>query len=404
MPQTIERVNNRNNNNEYYFNQDNVNEHRHDNININLRSNAIQQTININNIDSSSIIRRNEDNSIINELIENIPEEGNRVSNDETEVNNDGVATIDASTISIDWGNIITRATASWNTALCEPLIYNGSWEGNLIGGSAPVPTNNNQFIHMYNYVPKEMYMNKLNSENTEAYFGIELEIDKGGENDDNAKKILDFTGDKRIYIKHDESLTKGMEIVTYPSTYNYHVQEMNYKNLFNVITELGYKSHDTNTCGLHIHISKNFFGKNKTYQDLNISKLLFLFEKYWDKLVIFSRRKKDSLSQYAKRYEMSEEESMFDVLSKAKSEANSYYSGKYHSINLKHQDTIEFRIFRGTLRYETFIASLQLVKRMSEISIEKDLDEIQLITWEDIFKDCDDELKQYLKDKNLEV
>ena len=35
------------------------------------------------------------------------------------------------------------------------------------------------------------------------------------------------------------------------------------------------------------------------------------------------------------------------------------YHGGRYTCVNLQSRDTIEFRMFRGTLKYNTLIATL---------------------------------------------
>ena len=46
-------------------------------------------------------------------------------------------------------------------------------------------------------------------------------------------------------------------------------------------------------------------------------------------------------------------------ILDKAKSGSN----GRYVAVNLNNYHTIEFRLFRGTLKLNTFIATLQMVE-----------------------------------------
>ena len=50
------------------------------------------------------------------------------------------------------------------------------------------------------------------------------------------------------------------------------------------------------------------------------------------------------------------------EILKEAKHGAN----GRYACINLINTDTIEFRVFRGTLKYNTVITTLQFVWRNS--------------------------------------
>lgn len=254
------------------------------------------------------------------------------------------------------------------------------------------INTNKYKYIKSYNYTPEELNFNKLSNEE-ELFLGVELEVDKAGKNDDNAKMVIDILGKNNIYCMHDGSLHDGFEITTHPGTLEYHSQ-LKYEEVFNKLLELDYRSHDTTTCGLHVHFNKNYFGEDKTIQDLCITKLLYLFEKYWDSICKISRR---SNVRYAQRYHMNEKDSMFDVLSKAK---NSY--NKYRAVNLNNENTVEIRTFKGTLKYNTYIATLQFVKRIVKISKNTDLMQIQNITWDDIISNPEKELKQYLTERKL--
>ena len=53
-------------------------------------------------------------------------------------------------------------------------------------------------------------------------------------------------------------------------------------------------------------------------------------------------------------------------ILEKAKSGCN----GRYVAVNLNNYHTIEFRLFRGTLKYNTFIATLQMVNHICDAAI----------------------------------
>jgi hypothetical protein len=378
---------------------------------------------NWNNQDQNFLISRNnipqERQRLLNQLrgideVENLENNtstwNNRRIRRENGINNNQNNNTDGwETTSVDWGRGITSSDAN-------PIVFGSEEQIQRLSGyignytsvwssytANMIAQNSYKYIKSYNYIPQKFNFHKQDNESINQYFGIELEIDGAGETDDNAKKVIDFIGEDNVYIKHDGSLSQGFEIVTQPCSYNYHLNQIDYKGLFDMLVKMGYKSHDTQTCGLHIHVNKNFFGDNKTYQDLNISKLLFLFEKYWDKLVLFSRRESSTINRWARRYEMNNDESMFDVLSKAKS-ADREYNGKYHSINLKHKDTVELRIFKGTLKYETFIATLQLVKRLCDISKEMSIEDVQLITWEDLVCTDNIELNEYLVSKKLAI
>lgn len=235
------------------------------------------------------------------------------------------------------------------------------------------------KYIKSYNYTPKNFNFNTTGIESLDNLFmGVELEIDGGGENDIHAKYILDYLGEKNLYIMHDGSLTNGMEITTHPASLEYH-KSLDYQGLFKELTNKGYKSHNTKTCGYHIHVNRNFFAENPTMQDLCITKVLYLLEKYWDNIKSLARR--DS-SYYSRRFNMNESESLFELLMKAKGISG---EGKYQMVNLQHKDTMEFRLFKGTLKYETFIATLEFVRNLVYICKNKPLELIQQTSFEDI-------------------
>lgn len=251
--------------------------------------------------------------------------------------------------------------------------------------------TNQSQYkyINQYNYVPNTFNFHKVDDEE-ELYLGVELEIDKGGKLDDTAKLVLDYLGENNVYCKHDGSINNGFEIVTHPCTYEYH-STLPYEDLFKKLSVLGYRSHDVNTCGLHVHINRNYFAKEKLIQDLCISKLLYLFEKYWDKVVSVARRDSNT---YARRFYLKDDETILDMYAKSKN------SDKYGVINLKHKDTVEIRIFKGTLNYRTYMSTLQFVNQLAKIIKAIDIYNIQSLTWDDISKDFSDDLLMYIEER----
>lgn len=87
-------------------------------------------------------------------------------------------------------------------------------------------------------------------------------------------------------------------------------------------------------------------------------------------------------------------------ILDKAKS---SY--GRYSAVNLCNYHTVEFRLFRGTLKLNTFIATLQMVNRICNVAFSMSDEEIQDLSWpEFVSKITEPELIQYLKERNLYI
>lgn len=234
-------------------------------------------------------------------------------------------------------------------------------------------------------------------------FFGVELEIDEGGEDHSCAREVLavaNFNGLEHAYAKHDGSLEDGFEIVTHPMTLDYHLSEMPWKGILNKCKALGYTSHKAGTCGLHIHVSRAAFGQTEYAQDACIARILFFVEKFWDELLKFSRRTPRQLERWAARYGYKEQP--MDILDHAKKGS---HAGRYTCVNLTNEDTIEFRMFRGTLKLNTLIATLQLVDWVCNVAINLSDEEVKAMSWTTFVSGCtQSELVQYLKERRLYI
>lgn len=254
-----------------------------------------------------------------------------------------------------------------------------------------------NRNIHDYCYHPEPVFYG-----DSSRYMGVELEIDNGGENYDNAGLFLSVANEKRehIYCKHDGSLEDGFEIVTHPMSLDYHMNHMPWKSLLDRIISHSYLSHQAETCGLHVHVSRKALGDTYEEQEATIARILYFFEMHWNELLRFSRRTSEQLKRWANRYGYREYPS--ELLDYAKRRNG---TARYCCVNLQNAHTVEFRIFRGTLRYNTLIATLQLVDRICEVAKYLSDDELKELSWSTFVSGCHyPELIQYLKERRLYV
>ena len=254
-----------------------------------------------------------------------------------------------------------------------------------------------NHTIQNYYYKPTPIFYG-----DGPRYFGVELEIDGGGESNANAEELLQIAnaGEERVYCKHDGSLENGFEIVTQPMTLAYHQDSMPWEALQHRATELGYLSHKAHTCGLHIHVNRDAFGETEAQQDACIARILYFFEKHWDELLKFSRRTPRQLDQWAARYGYKDHP--MEILNHAKKGGG---GGRYSSVNLQNRNTIEFRIFRGTLKQNTLIATLQLVNKLCDVAVSLPDELLKPLAWTTFVSGIQEpELIQYLKERRLYV
>lgn len=249
-------------------------------------------------------------------------------------------------------------------------------------------------YIHNYSYKPDPVFHGRGT-----MFFGVELELDEGGEDDDKAEEILSCTDSDHMYIKHDGSLDDGMELVSHPMTLEYHQNSMPWKDIVETAVDLGYRSHQTNTCGLHVHVSRKAFGCDRSEQDEVISRILYIVERFWQEMLKFSRRTEYQIDRWAARYGIKDNPKQ--VMDNAKKEGR----GRYACINLCNYHTIEFRIFRGTLKYNTLIATLQMVEHICETAMEMTDEEITALSWPEFIEGIEhEELIQYLKERRIYI
>lgn len=217
---------------------------------------------------------------------------------------------------------------------------------------------------------------------------GMEIEIDDGryDDRDDCAGEIRDIFSDF-ITCESDGSLDSGFENITQPATLDYHISiKEKYERLRDTARKYGFTSHNAGTCGLHIHINRSFFGSK---EDTATAKILYMVEKFWDELVKFSRRSYSQLDHWAKKY--NSDEKPIDIVKKYK---NGLSYDRYCAVNLMNRDTIEFRLFRGTLNVNTILATLSLVDTICRFAKKKTNKELQSMRWEELL--VNDYLKNY--------
>ena len=250
--------------------------------------------------------------------------------------------------------------------------------------------------IEDYSYKPEPIFYGDGN-----RFFGVELEVDCGGKDDDSAEQIKAQTNIRceHIYIKSDGSLDDGFEIVTHPMTLQYHMNCMDWPDVLRKAIHLGYKSHMTSTCGLHVHVNRNSLGDTEEEQERVIEKILFFTELHWNELFVFSRRSEYSMNRWAARYGV--EKTGREILDKAKKGSK----GRYAAINLCPYKTVEFRLFRGTLKLNTLLATLQMVNAICDVAVFMSERAIADMSWRDfVMKLKEPELVQYLKERRLYV
>ena len=249
-----------------------------------------------------------------------------------------------------------------------------------------------------------------LPTDTTNRYIGFELEVEeKCGDKVTAAENVLERLREDFIECKHDGSLNDGFEIVSQPATYHYHI-DVDYAGAFRGLVSDGMRSHNPGTCGLHFHVSRVFFGEGET-QYTNIAKMIVMLDNLWDDVVKFSRRNYHEINDWARKNPFPQKDTL-------KQESNSgsvsietlddivdcNSGNRYQAINLTNRQTVEFRFMRGTLREQTFRASMEFVHLFTNYAVQHTMSECFTAGWHDIFHHATTNFKEYALSQGIGV
>ncbi len=244
---------------------------------------------------------------------------------------------------------------------------------------------------------------------------GIEIEIDRNHPSDRDTVADIIAPIEDFCFFEKDGSLDNGFEIITHPFTLNSweSIIRKPLQEALSIASRHSYHSHDTSTCGLHVHVGRKCLGRDEKEIGETIVKLWLLIFRFSPNLVIFSRRKASAIRRWAEMpmfkdldinslKDLDNENDVSNLWLKLKDNGSEI---RYKALNLQPSRTIEIRIFRGTMNISTITATIQLVNKLVEYARDKNKDNCLNVTWEEfvLFATKDFiELTEYLKVKRL--
>lgn len=238
-------------------------------------------------------------------------------------------------------------------------------------------PGKSHIYIHSHNYKPE--FIKHTNSSSS-LLLGVEIEV-AGNKHEQNRDEVVkkciqimngsDSDEESLIYSTHDG--TVQIELDTMPCSLEVH-KTLNYKEMFKYLVSIGYRGHDCENAGMHIHVDREYLGDTKFKQQLVISKIIYILEKFNADICVIAR-KNHEYSQFIG----GSNDTPFTLYQAYKD------YGKRAALNLQHDETIEFRCFRSTLKYETFILTLEFVQCIVDFAKTINIEEIESVTWQDL-------------------
>ena len=220
--------------------------------------------------------------------------------------------------------------------------------------------------IHEHNYKPRPVFR-RIGAEPVAStlFFGYELEV----ENIMNRVSINDMSdwNDKFwegrdngqfVYCKHDGSLHYGVEFVSHPFSWAWFTQHQGeLKEWLGFIRSKGYRSYSTGTCGLHVHMNKSAFDGTRLY------KWMKFFHENGDFIYeISGRRSRGDLHAWARVDDVGADKKNLIYEARNKMKAK---DGRYWAVNLVPRNTIEIRIFKGTLANSSFFRAIEFLRAL---------------------------------------
>lgn len=217
------------------------------------------------------------------------------------------------------------------------------------------------QLIHSYSYRPSPYFFGS-----GKYHFGFELEVECRGTTSIHygANMVSDSLG-ARVYLKEDGSLNDGFEIVTHPHTLEAYQKEFKW-DILDALRKESFRSWNTTTCGLHVHVSRKAFGEGDPWEyplaDSERSTRILkrqAHELRFMKLIYDNQRQVERIagrsnSSYATFQDKG------NLVRKVK--YGHQGNGRYSAINTENDSTIEIRVFRGSLRKERVLSAIEFV------------------------------------------
>lgn len=235
------------------------------------------------------------------------------------------------------------------------------------------------------------------------ATFGTEIEAECfGSSREEVAEQVNEIVNkDRELFaFEEDGSLSdEGYETISPPFTMRWFKENKEmFEKMYKKMVSMGCRSHDTSTCGFHVHVGRQFFEKEETSC---IDKLVYLFEKYRLQLEVFSRRRNFGWCQFPS--DVANEGVEWSKLDEVKKLDKYHFRGHHSAINLENYSTIEIRIFRGTLNFNTYCATLEFVNNLIHYVKDKSDKEIEEGSFRDILDYLPTEyLMQYCLERNI--
>ena len=235
--------------------------------------------------------------------------------------------------------------------------------------------------IHSYHYKPNPVFNG---SSPTNLYMGFELEMELNSVTTSQYRQavaeVSPLEADNVCYIKSDSSISgQGFELVTHPHTLGSYEQATGLWDYIELLrTKYEARSYDTDSCGLHVHVSRSAFKSGA-----HTHRFLSLIYKNPREMMKLAGRKNSRYAKFGDVYQVDEWGiPRFNLADKIR---NGYRTERYSAVNTGNDYTLELRFFRGNMKREGVMSALELCHASVEYTRNMSLSDVRLgmLKWE---------------------
>ena len=236
-----------------------------------------------------------------------------------------------------------------------------------------------NGVIHNYSYKPNPIFHGG-NDNNLYMGFELEMELNNTTRFNEAVSGVTQLEDDDVCYLKHDGSINgTGFELVTHPHTLGAYEQAT---ELWDYIETLRTKYHarswDTDSCGLHVHVSRSAFKSGA-----HTHRWLSLIYRNPKEMMKLAGRKNSRFAKFDDVYKPDEWGiPRFDLRDKIH---NTHRTERYAAVNTGNDYTLELRFFRGNMKREGVMTALELCHASVEYTRDLSVSDVKLgmLKWE---------------------
>lgn len=219
---------------------------------------------------------------------------------------------------------------------------------------------------------------------------GFELEVtrkpDRVGKYEwkrDIIRHLKESDGMSRLIYEYDSTVSKGFEIISRPFSSGYvpaMAELLDTSQTY--LRSVEWDSSDELHCGLHFHMSKTWWKSTS-----GLARLLFTASKFREVMFSLSRRARSNWDLWSTIPE--------DMPGTVAEIENEIFSGAYKehhlAISLGHKETVEFRMFGGTLNIDEFLGGLDFVRFLTDFSNGTSQRRIERMSERDFVKEAEE-------------